>query len=581
VELTLPRADRAVGRAAARSIAIGGTVAGLVPLLLRASFPWHFHTNDDAQMFAISSGHDGGSASAALVWQHPAIGELLVQLGTRFPGIAWYGWWLHGLLTLATAVAIASVLHLLRAHPPQIALVAVLPIVMSTAVFTVSLQFTVVALTLGFAAVLSWSAIAFQGSRGRWYLVPSILLLLAGMTRLSSALAALAFGALLALGAALQRRRSVTLRTLVGSALTVLVILAVSLAPALGDRAAGGGGTGYDLRMRFAPGPDFPVLGERQEQILRQVGWTRNDYELFNSWFRADHDVFTENLSAFYGLAWAAGPSPTLGGVLAGLPRIVTGHPLLWLLVASVLLQTARTSRSAPPGPSRSGPIVVVAFAAASLLLLALVQGVSRLPLWVGLPLVAFIVTGSLLLALLPTQGRTGGTRATAAIVAIVAALVVVATVLQIQSLAEEREGRAARSIARLAELERLDTDLGGDTVVLTWLLDTWTHLDPLAWPPQREVTVIPIEGWNYPTEYRRAQFVALGLADPYPAVADDPNVLIVAREDRIELLRVFLAEHRGLACRVPRVLGTLSDGVSLVVDRFVQAPCASLDWRG
>jgi hypothetical protein len=333
--------------------------------------------------------------------------------------------------------------------------------------------------------------------------------------------------------------------------------------------------------MRVAPGPDFPTLGEREGRILRQVGWTQNDYALFNAWFRADHEVFTDNLSTFYGLAWAAGPSPNPGSVLAGAPRIVTGQPLLWGLVAAVMLSNGRAASGAPTGATRRGPLIAAAFAVLAVLLLALVQGVSRLPLWVGVPLVAFVASGAILLALLPTQGRLTRTRMGTALIGIVAALVAITTVQQLQSIVQEREVRAERSIARLAELEQLDADLGGDTVVLTWLLDTWTHLDPLAWPQQRDATIVPIEGWNYPTEYRRTQLDDLGLSDPYPAVADDPSVLIVAREERIELLRIFLAEHRGLACRVPNVLGTLNDGVSLVVDRFVQAPCASLDWRG
>lgn len=565
-----------------RQALLGATMAALVPLLLRMTSRWHFHTNDDAQMFAIVSGHDGGTPSPQLVWQHPLVGELLVTLTSSFPGIAWYGWWLHGLLALGTAVALASLLMLLVDQPSPIALIAVLPVLASTVVFTVALQFTVVALTLGFAAVLSWLAITVNGAHRRWYALPTALFALAAMTRVSSAIAALGFGVLLAGAVAVRRGHLPRARTLTSTGVIALAIVGAVLLPWAEGTSDDVAETGYDLRMRVAPGPDFPDLGEREAAILQQVGWSDNDLALFNAWFRADHEVFTENLSTFFSLAWAAGPSPSVGSVLSGLPRIVTGQPQLWaLLVAALLLGRAVGA------VDRRGLFLASAYAVIALLLLATIQGVSRLPLWVGLPLTTAVIAGSLLVAFAAPSGghgapiagapRTG--RALIAGLAIV--LVAQATVAQVQALASERSGRAERSAARLDELTRLDVALGGDTVILTWLLDTWTHLDPLVLPAERAVPIVPIEGWNYPTAYRRAQLESLGLTDPYPALADDPRVLIVAKEERIELLRIFLAEHRGLPCRSPNVIGMLEDGISLVVDRFVQVPCATFDTRG
>jgi len=170
------------------------------------------------------------------------------------------------------------------------------------------------------------------------------------------------------------------------------------------------------------------------------------------------------------------------------------------------------------------------------------------------------------------TSDRPGPAGLRAAVPLALALVAVPAQLTAVTALSDEAGWRRERAEAFLDELAALPDD----PIVVLWLIDAWHALHPLGWDQQAKypVDAVQLAGWQFVLPYRAEQRADLGLTDWIAAVADRDDVLLVAEEERVALLRTLLRERRGRLCTEVDVIGSVRDGRELLVRGIDEVPC-------
>lgn len=257
-------------------------------------FQPQFQTYDDPQMlFSLLGMVWLPAPSPLLLYSHPYIGKLLLQLYAALPAIPWYVLYLLAALWAAHLVLLYL---LLKKQPPLPALAGYfLFFMLVSAHLLLHLQFTLSAALLCVAGFFLWMDGIREASRGQLW--TGMLILLAGsMIRAYSCWLVLAL--LLPL-AALQLYAGTGRQRLEGL-ISLLLALPLFVAIQLGATSCYSSaewqqfGRFNQLRAQFV---DYLAVerirdeGERK-QLLARHAWTENDYLMLREWFFMDSSLY-------------------------------------------------------------------------------------------------------------------------------------------------------------------------------------------------------------------------------------------------------------------------------------------------
>ncbi len=277
-----------------------------------ASLTPHYVTTDDPAMTMQAAGVSMvDEASPILLFSHPWIGKILTVLYAWNLQVPWYGLYLVGTLFLAHTTLLFA---LLRNRPTLCALGGFLIYFVAVGVFLlINLQYTIVACLAtgsGLVLLLAYPLDRRDGKAcARWCWVPVLLaatmmIVLGGMIRWNGFRMAMA--AIVIPGLCYRWGEPLGRMTLRLTAIAVAILLAGQVQKSDERMRAGVENAKYgevaSLRSTFN---DCMVLEskprEQQEEIVRHVGWTLNDYDMLMQWFWMDEKVYSpEKMRAIF-----------------------------------------------------------------------------------------------------------------------------------------------------------------------------------------------------------------------------------------------------------------------------------------
>lgn len=556
---------------------------GTLGLVLALGTP-SLRTSDDAEMMAAVSGYDGGARRPELLFTSVLVGRVLVALYDLVPAAPWYGLYLHGLQLVALVTIATGTGILLRGAPRGVVSAVMASLLLTAANAMMAVQFTIVGILLAVAGGVALLALRAT-DRGPLLAgaVAAVLLWAAFLVRVQAfALGALLVGLLVVVRMITDHRRDVAPVAALALVLGPLLVGAVVAEQRWWAEEVGAPRPSPQL----SSGLSLPV-GDEDTSGSQSGRFSANDRALIANWLIWPDRMFlydAEEVAATTPVpATVVGPrgallarvGVTVGGLVASLPRLPASVGRLlaewwWALLLPAALVAATPGRRYRAGGAAllGGGTLLLAF-----------TGISRLPDRVAVPAILGLVVVTAV-----TFGASGWAagvqlsrtmRALAALPLAAVLLAIPPAAASIGALSQEAEWRRARAEAFLTELSALPDDV---TVVL-WLIDSWHAIDPLAWGQQDEYPVVAVQlaGWQYVLPYREEQRRDRGLTDWIGAVADRDDVLLVAEEERVELLRTLLRERRGRLCTDVDVIGTVRDGRELLVRRIDEVTCQGL----
>lgn len=547
-------------------------------------------TSDDAEMMAAVSGYDGGARRPELLFTSVLIGRVLVALYDLVPAAPWYGIYLHGLQFVALIAIAGSMSVLLRGAPVAVVATVGVGLLLTAANAMIAVQFTIVGILLAIAGALAFLALREAG-RGAALAggVGGALLWAAFLVRVQAFGLGLALMVLLVVVIAAVRREADVAGWTVIAAMTVTLIATATAAeqrwwsdevgaarpipiwssglqaPPSSTAGGGGGGGGEDrlsandraLMANWLIWPDEmfahspadraePVPDDRRDPVPVQPAGDTADTETSNI-IRTWAGPLLRSSGRLFGAAW-------------------------WALLPTIAIAATATTRR--------GRVAGALVALGGTGVLSIV-GVTRLPDRVAVPMLFGLLAATAVAVILPVPRRVGrsatsdrpGPAGLRAAVPLALALVAVpAQLTAVTALSDEAGWRRERAEAFLDELAALPDD----PIVVLWLIDAWHALHPLGWDQQAKypVDAVQLAGWQFVLPYRAEQRADLGLTDWIAAVADRDDVLLVAEEERVALLRTLLRERRGRLCTEVDVIGSVRDGRELLVRGIDEVPC-------
>ncbi len=266
------------------------TTAAFFALYL-AVFQPGYMVNDDITMISLASGYLGGKALPFLVFSNVILGFLLNGLYGIHSSLNWETWLFLAIYFLSVWALIYQATA--RAAHPAYRIASALAVLAAAGYALSNITFTLIATFAGLAGicVLLGTARAPVANRRAAWLPGSLLVLAGSLIRLDSVLLVL----LVVLPAGLMlhwmfQRKTLLIR-LGATGLMVAGCYAfdriyVSMHPAW-DRY-------YAFNTARGMIQDTPASQkENIGGVLREVGWSRNDYWLFRNWLLLDPQVYT------------------------------------------------------------------------------------------------------------------------------------------------------------------------------------------------------------------------------------------------------------------------------------------------
>ena len=539
-----------------RTVCVALAVAVGVTALAWTFAPPVYLTNDDVSIRLALEGQaePGQPPTGFVLLTHAVLGWALVALHRLTPGLPLWDLTIVGTLLLAVSVLVALAWNALgRAWPARatalsVVLVAVLPLFGSV-------QFTFGATLAGAAAVLAAGLELVRGERPRRAVLAAAagLFLLGALVRPMGAMAGGLAGGLALLplacwpGPARWARalRLAGVATVAGAAVGLLLSLDTALYT-LDEEASAYHRYNWQLAQILEWGGELQE--EEVEAMRAAAGWSRNDWAMLEGWFGVDPAVhgYAQVASAYEtrggGAGWLSALAQPGASGPAGVParvRRLAGESVMPLAALAFLVGAWASRRGLV-----AAALVVLLFAAYCL---AIETVFKELPFRLLAPLQgAFLVGGLLSIA---------GLRRAPHPVAVVLGLSAV-LLLAVQ------DGRVVA--ATLAAERRHALQVDGEVAALADLSPSLLvlHADafpaehwwrPFHTPPTPLAAVHLIANNQRPALQRFLRAAAL---QPLPrALCDDPSILIVAQDGRLEGLTAYLDEHHGLAVAWERVV--------------------------
>jgi hypothetical protein len=523
----------------------------LPPILAHAYFSIAYRTCDDIIMSLLPNRAGLASApNASLGFINYAIGQLLVELATVAPDVNWYYGLGSGLHLLATLVFVFVILR------RSLRFTTLVPLSIYLFVFDfyywLNPQFTITAFLLGqSAAILLLETVRRlsqdESTRGLpWTLLAAtLLLLLSYMYREASALLAICLTAPL-LGLTVMSSLSVKRQVCLGAYSAAVCAALYSLSwyhdYMLEVQAGWPAFRSYNIRLSSLNDTLPSVDHERLAAALDRVKWSENDWRMLRSWFCYDSDRFSletlTELNNALGVSELGAHGRDWRQLFKMLARVEYRPWLLGLCAISCLALLGMRPLL------RTG--VVVGTALAILVLLAVRL---KLELHVITPTLGFCAAYMVL-------ERTRATHANSASAAILAktcrwGVTIVGIALGIWAATNAWRFNTARS-AFLAERERayccaieqLARDYPRELIV-----DWGGALNYDCFPAARTVTPFKQLRIALLTSHTRAPFVRdrfreYGIGDPYRALFERDDVVLMAWDPYPPLLVAYVREH-------------------------------------
>jgi hypothetical protein len=494
-----------------------------------------FETNDDVAMMWVADGTTYGSRQSTLVFSSSLIGGVLAWLYGVAAAVPWYGLYLITAMAITSGIVAYVVVADLRTPlAPRLALLAGL-----AGAFlvprTVALQFTSTSLLLGGAGVVLYLARAHRPRTGMAAaLIGGAALGVAGLIRLRGAQGIVVLLLPLLVIAVWRipwRRQAAFAAMTIGLLLTGMAVDAAAYDDAWDDWREFNAVRGRLHSSR--------VLAAAEGQpALDEAGWTTNDLRMFREWFFTDEQVYD---TASLRVVAQVDAEASLALIRPQVTGVVPISRLI-LLVAALAAALAVSTR-------RGGAVV-----AGSVAWMALVAGYlalyERFPDRIAVPILA--LSGAVLLARPAVATRADGDevlrrfRWPAAIVAAVALLVLAVGIVDLANSRANRttsQERLERFHDQVARIDENGTFLSLAGAIPTQLVSPTgaPDLDPAP-------DLIPL-GWQTQSPPHDALLRRHGIEDAYLAVADDPDVyLIASRYFPPTLFMRYMEQHYGRA---------------------------------
>ncbi len=497
-----------------------------------------YETNDDVAMQGVVDGGNGVPLPH-LIFSNVVIGLMLKSLYSAAGGFPWYGLYLY-LLHFAALVALLYAVLSDRRGPIRLRLLALAGVL---AIFHLQmwmqLQFTSTALLLGASGLVLYAAAARDGGRRRVYFAAGLMVGLAPLVRWATlpALGLLALPVLL-----ITLRRVPWRRQALFAATAAAVVLGASLAQAAYYQ----GKEEWHDYFAFNEVRGFlhqaPGLEGIEQEVLDEIGWSRNDLRMFARWFFTDESVY--EIGDLRAIADSLPSTVAPGTTLGALRPLTKGADDLVRLGLIAALGAVVWVWGGRRGLGLAS--VTAATCAAVLLGLAVF---AKLPSRVALPMLTFPAMLFLVLPQPPADpGKARSRRAAAgvriAVVAVSAAALVVGTLTACGLDVRQREADAyLRRV--LAQFEAIDPDglfiswgaqwpLGGSA------LSPWRR-GGLGGPAKLNL------GWPTGSPMQEGWMARWGITDVYAAIALRPDVYLpLATRGLGPLYLTYLQEHYG-----------------------------------
>jgi hypothetical protein len=503
-----------------------------------------YFTNDDVAIRLALEGRavPGQPATGFALFPNAVLGWGVVAAQRLLPAVP--VWDLAVAVTLLTAIAtFGSVVWMVVRDNALFRAAALIALLVSVSPLVAGLHYTVAATLGGGAGTLLVVVELAAGRSRRSMLAFGTLLVVMGMLVRPMAAMAGAAATILFL-VPLLFVRAVTLRQLCGVAATALVLYFLLESIDTFMRSLSEPWAEYYryhaiVQRLFEWGGELPV--RETDRVRAAVGWSHNDWMMLQGAFGVDAAVHgLDRVSKAYDaraaivgwggvVRWGV---ERLGGIdLADVSRLLTA--VSGALVAGCVLVIV-------PGTGRGLLIVLGVLVLFCLFCLATEVVFKELPLRVIAPLATCAVAALAVIvsALRPASSPFRSVVALGIVLAIASAEVTLA------ASAAAAEYRHSQQVDR--EVERLRA-LSPSLVVLhsdTFPAEHWWR--PFRQPPS-ELRAVSL-GWNNQSPALQ-RFLTKSAHQPLlRALCDDPSILIVGEEDRLEFVTTYLQEHFGLA---------------------------------
>ena len=514
-------------------------VSTALVVLLSVVFVPSFMTNDDPVMLLIASGRLISSApDAHLLYINVVVGTGLRWLYERAPSMPWYSIYLYLHLCLAAALTLASCL---RWRPSRAVRYLTWILVLSILTrFTMALHFSVVATWLSWASVAWITSVARGAAPEKGPRLAAILgavgIGLAGLIRPEAA----ALGALMAvpllLWVCLSAGTARSTLAAVAVAAGLVIVLGFTAANRAYYAASPSWDQFYSLNAAKAHFIDNDLIenSHATTQALRNVGWEVTDLDMLRNWFFVDEEIFS--LDKMNAVIESASTRGFLGRLVLGVDRLGTVRRDALAEVAVALLVVLILAAPTPVWAWMGGVAVWYVLLALSVAVL-----LRPMPPLVYLPCLAAVVCSGLLLmsaSKLTTLSRR------ALVVAVL--LLLGPGLVGVRSVVSD-SSRHAADVAAFRDEWRVFSEQRPATLVVAWA-EGFPY--ELVVSPLRENTVdmattaLASIGTLARTPFTRSRLRDAGVDDLHVALVDDPGVVLIAPEGRLESLVRFLRDR-------------------------------------
>jgi len=544
--------------------AIGAAIALFAIFVLL--FEPAFDKDDDVVMMFIADGTSYAESIPHLVFINVAIGLVVSTLYGLIPSLPWYALSLY-FLHLA---ALTTIFYLVFSHPRLRLIFHVTAVTAVLTLFTLytwmNLQFTSVSMMLGAAGVFLYILRAHRPE------TPAPTIIIAGLMLGGSSLIrwtgwAGVIGLALPLFV-LTVTRIPWRRQFLFAGTMILVVFGATAFQAL---YYAGNESWQDYNEFNDVRGDLHVTARLNEAgtntaLLEEIGWSRNDFEMFSTWFYLDDGVFT---------------TPALEAILANTEVTTSGKtdqwidPLFeprwpqarWLLLAALFVPAVVMG-------SLRERLMVVSVVAVSALISVFSILYIRFPDRVAVSVLAFVALALLLIpgSQDPPRPRSQVTvRVEAVSLLVLIAVSLLVTVNAVRWVLPWSSENRTQQHALIDDFARLET-LNPDGIFVTWtnVLQT-DRVGPLSNGIEANIDIVPL-GWQARAPFHDQHIRNLGIADIHSDIAAEDDIYLVSTYNQAHdrTYAQYMVEHYGFSGLMRPVSRSGSAGRVAVFDQMV-----------
>ena len=498
--------------------------------------------DDDVVMMFLADGTSYGEPLPDLVFINVGLGLVLQVLYNVVPALPWYGLLLYSF----HVAAFATLLYLIFTHPRLRLWIHLPALAAVTGVYVLytwmDLQFTSVTMLLATAAMMLYLLKAYRPETSVWTIV-----LAAFMLGSASILRWTAWAGVVGLSLPLLAF-TVTRVPWRRQVLFAGVALAITLGAGgfqslyyAGDEEWTAWNEFNDVRGDLHTTSRLDSAG-RDRALLAEIGWERNDFEMFRTWFYMDEELFsTEALDTIM-----ANTELTTGTDISRSidPLFDSRWPQTRLvLMATLFIAGIVVASRRERWMLTAGVAWTVAISAFTIVFI-------RFPERVAVPVLAF---AAIMLLLIPGSqdpprpgSRVSKRISLAAMLLLVAVSIgaMVNTVVWVVPWSRDNADRQVRLQTAYQSLDYLDPD--GTFVTWTSVMEN-NRITPLSQGIVADPVIIPL-GWQARAPFHLDHIENLGVEDIHVSIAADPDVYLVSafQQNHQAVLATYLRSHYG-----------------------------------